>query len=251
MKTIARALLRWIVRHYPKPQLEIGQGMLTDLEELQGWEALEWALGGIQFYLELKGASMFKNIIGISSVVILAILASWLYTQHHLELSIGVLVLGVIVTALSQPKSAFLGALTLALVLPVTHLTQAYVFSSNMVYALSALNDMKTNHIQINLASSTFQWMPKDTGIIKIDSINSEPQFQLTGVIDTAKPNVSLNVNLQQLWDIQPNNWDDVSTLFQFQPLKLILFGLPITFLIAGLTVFLRSRFTKSPPLAM
>jgi hypothetical protein len=83
MKTIARALLRWIVNYYPKPQLEIGRGMLTELEELYGWEALQWALGGIQFYLELKGASMFKNILSISSVVILAILASLLYAQHQ------------------------------------------------------------------------------------------------------------------------------------------------------------------------
>ncbi len=251
MKTIARALLRWIINYYPKPQLEIGRGMLRELEELHGFAALEWAFGGIQFYLELKGASMFKHILSISSVVILAVLASWLYANHHLEFSIGVLVLGVIVAALSQPKNAFWCALTLAFVLPVTHLTQAYAFSGNMVHEFTASTE--TSPILLNVSSNELKWKPAKLGTITIDSkdTGSTPQYQVTGVLDSVKQNIALEVSPQQLWNIKPDNWDEASSLFENQPTKLALFGIPIAFLLTGLILLLRSRFTKSPRRAM
>jgi hypothetical protein len=239
MKTIARALLRWIINYYPKPQLEIGRGMLTELEELYGWKALQWALGGIQFYLELKGVSMFKSILGISSVVILAMLASWLYAQQHLELSIGVLVVGVIVAALVQPKSAFWCSLSFAIILPVTHLTQAYVFSSNMLHELTA-------NVEMVLTSDKTQLTPT---YITFDSINSTPNLQITGRLETEATNALKAAYVYG--NTTPNNWDEASSLFENQPVKLALFGLPIAFLLAGLTLLLRSRFRKSPPLAM
>ncbi len=247
MKAIARALLRWIVNYYPKPQLEIGRGMLTELEELHGWEALKWAFGGFEFYLELKGASMTKNILSISSVVILAILASWLYAQHQLYLSIGILVLGVIVAALSQPKSAFWCALTLAVILPVTHLTQAYVFSSNMFHELRA--NIMPNSVHMVLNSEEIHLTPT---YLTLSSINSTSKFQVTGAFNSGKQNIALEfLNPQQLWNIQPENLDKSLILFENQPVKLALFGLPTAFLLAALTLFLRSRFTKSSPLAM
>lgn len=246
MKTIARALLRWIVRHYPKSQLELGRGMLTELEELHGWEALEWALGGIQFYLELKGASMIKNILGISSVVILAILASWLYTNHQLYLSIGILVVGVIVAALSQPKHAFWCALIFAMMLPITHLTQAYSFSSGMFHELTA--HIAPDSIKMVLTSDQIQVTPT---YVTLNSINSTPNFQITGAFNSEKQNLALEFSPQQLWNIQPGNWNEVSSMFENQPVKLALFGFPIAFLLASLTLLLRSRFTKFPPLAM
>ncbi len=242
MKTIARALLRLIINYYPKPQLEIGRGMLTELEELHGWEALEWAFGGIQFYLELKGASMFKHILGISSVVILAILASWLYVNHQLELSIGVLVVGVIFAAFSQPKSAFWCALTLAFILPVTHLTQAYVFSSSMFHELTA--NIAPDSIKMILTSDQIQVTPT---YVTLNSINSTPNFQITGAFNSEKQNLALEFSPQQLWNIQPENWNEVSSMFENQPVKLALFGIPIAFLLTALTLFLRSRFIKSP----
>lgn len=246
MKTIARALLRWIIKFYPKPQLEIGRGMLTELEELHGWQALQWAFGGIQFYLELKGANMMKNILGISSVVILAILASWLYANHQLELSIGVLVSGVIVASLSQPKHAFWCALIFAMMLPITHLTQAYSFSSGMVHELTA--NIAPDSVKMILTSDQIQVTPT---YVTLNSINSTPNFQITGVFNSEKQNLALEFSPQQLWNIQPGNWNEISRLFENQPVKLALFGFPIAFLIAGLTVFLRSRVRKSSPLAM
>jgi hypothetical protein len=251
MKTLARALLRWTINYYPKPQLEIGRGMLTELEELHGWEALEWTFGGFEFYLELKGASMIKNILSISSVVILAVLASWLYANHQQYLSIGVLVVGVIVAALSQPKSAFWFALIFAMMLPVTHLTQAYMFSSNVVHEFTASTE--PSPILLNVSSNELKWKPANLDTITIDSIDtgSTPQYQVTAVLDSAKQNIALEVSPQQLWNIKPDNWNEASSLFKNQPVKLAIFGLPIAFLLAGLTLLLRSRFTKSPPLAM
>jgi hypothetical protein len=249
MKIIARALLRLIINYYPKSQLEIGRGMLTELEELHGWEALKWAFGGFEFYLELKGVSMFKSILGISSVVILAILASWLYAQHHLELSIGVLVLGVIVAALSQPKSAFWCALTLALVLPVTHLTQAYLFSSSVIHGLQAnsfphntyLAFVKDIEIQIKPES---QWTTEISNVLMTVSNDSKPQYEIAAVMEP--PRLGLfDKNLVS------ENWDESSRLFENQPVKLALFGFPIAFLLTALILFLRSRFTKSLPLAI
>jgi hypothetical protein len=249
MKTLARILLRWIINYYPKPQLEIGRGMLTEVEELHGWEALQWAFGGIQFYLKLKGANMIKNILGISSVVILAILASWLYAQHQLYLSIGVLVLGVIIAALSQPKSAFWFALIFAMMLPITHLTQAYIFSSSVIHGLQAnslpsntyLAFVKDTEIQIKPES---QWTTEISNVLTTISNDSKPQYEIAAVMEP--PRLGLfDKNLVS------ENWDEASRMFENQPVKLALFGLPIAFLLTGLTLLLRSRFTKSPPLAM
>ena len=47
MKNLARAILRWAVTAFPPQQREYGQAMLAELEELRGWAALEWALGGM------------------------------------------------------------------------------------------------------------------------------------------------------------------------------------------------------------
>ncbi len=244
MKTIARALLRWIINFYPKPQLEIGRGMLRELEEMHDWQALEWAFGGIQFYLELKGASMFKHILGISSVVILAILASWLYAQHHLELSIAVLAIGVVVAALSQPKSAFWFALVLAATLPVTHLTRAYTFSSNMLHELTAYIAAPGS---ITLVMTPDQTHEKPSYIM-VDS-NSTANFQITGSMTTEATNaLKATYNTE---NTTPINWNEFSSLFENQPVKLALFGIPLAFLLAALTLLLRSRLTKSPPLAM
>ena len=249
MKAIARALLRWIINYYPKPQLEIGRGMLTELEELHGWKAMEWAFGGIQFYLELKGASMIKNILGISSVVILAILASWLYAQHHLELSIGVLVLGVIVAVLAQPKQAFWCALIFAITLPVTHLTQAYVFSSSLIHGLQANHLAPTTYLafvkdtKIQMAPYD-QWTTNISGVLTTVSEYSKPQYEIEAVLEASRVGLIDKNTVSE-------NWDEDARLFENQPVKLALFGLPIAFLLAALTLFLRSRFTKSPPLAM
>jgi hypothetical protein len=249
MKALARALLRWIINYYPKPQLEIGRGMLTELEELHGWQALEWALGGIQFYLELKGARMFKHILGISSVVILAILASWLYAQHHLELSIGVLVLGVIVAALSQPKQAFWFALIFAMMLPITHLTQAYMFSSSIIHVVQATSLSPKTYLAFVQDTEIpitpyVQWKTNISGVLTTVSEYSKPPYEISAVMEA--PRLGLfDKNLVS------ENWDEESRLFENQPVKLALFGFPIAFLVTALTLFLRSRFTKSPPLAM
>ena len=40
MKKLARFILENTVSHFPKTHLEFGQGMLAELEELDGWEAL-------------------------------------------------------------------------------------------------------------------------------------------------------------------------------------------------------------------
>jgi hypothetical protein len=245
MKTVARALLRWIVNYYPKPQLEIGRGMLTELEELHGWQALEWAFGGIQFYLELKGASMIKDTLGISSVMILAILASWLYANHQLEFSIGVLVVGVIVAALSQPKQAFWFALIFAMMLPVTHLTQAYMFSSNMFHELTAYIAAPGSITWVTTSDRTQE---KPSSYIMVDA-NSTVNLQITGSMTTEATN-ALKATYNT-GNTTPNNWNEFSSLFENQPVKLAMFGFPIAFLLTGLTLLLRSRFTKSSPLAM
>jgi hypothetical protein len=244
MKTLARALLRWTINYYPKSQLEIGRGMLTELEELHGWEALEWTFGGFEFYLELKGASMIKNILSISSVVILAVLASWLYANHQQYLSIGVLVVGVIVAALVQPKSAFWCSLSFAIILPVTHLTQAYVFSSNMLHELTS-NIAAPGSITLVMTPDQTHEKPS---YIMVDS-NSTANFQITGTLVTEANNM-LKATYNP-GNTMPNNWNEFSSLFENQPVKLALFGIPSAFLLAGLTLLLRSRFTKSPPLAM
>jgi hypothetical protein len=233
MKTIARALLRWIINYFPNPQLEIGRGMLTELEELHDWEALEWAFGGIQFYLELKGVSMIKNILGISSVVILTSLASWLYAQHRLELSIGVLVFGLIIAALSQPKQAFWFALIFAMTLPITHLTQAYVFSSKMFHELTS--NIALDSIKLVLTSGKIQE--------SITVINSTPEA------NNGRKATYVYGNLYE--NTMPDNLDKAFRLFENQPVKLAMFGFPIAFLLTGLTLFLRPRFTKSPPVAI
>ncbi len=256
MKTIARALLRWIIGFYPKPQLEIGRGMLTELEELHSLAALEWALGGIQFYLELKGASMFKRILGISSVVILATLASWLYAQHHLELSIGALVFGVVVAALTQPKSAFWCALIFATIMPITHLSQAYMFSSNLFHELTTYIAAPGSITWVTTTDRTREkpaYVTVDANstvdLLITGSLTTEATNPLTGSLTTEATNpLKATYNTG---NTTPDNWNEFSRLFENQPVKLALFGLPIAFLLAALTLLLRSRFTKSPPLAM
>jgi hypothetical protein len=244
MKTITRALLRWIINYYPKPQLEIGRGMLRELEEMHGFAALQWAFGGIQFYLELKGAIMFKHILGISSVLILAILASWLYANHHLELSIGMLVLGVIITALVQPKSAFWCAFIFAAIMPITHLSQAYMFSRNMFHELTAYIVAPGSITWITTSDRT----QEKPSYIMVDA-NSTVNLQITGSMTTEATN-ALKATYNT-GNTTPNNWNESSSLFENQPVKLALFGIPIALLLAALTLLLRSRFTKSPPLAV
>jgi hypothetical protein len=164
-------------------------------------------------------------------------------------LSIGVLVLGVIVAALVQPKQALWFALMFAMMLPITHLTQAYTFSSSVIHGLQAnsfphntyLAFVKDTEIQIKPES---QWTTEISNVLTTVSEYSKPPFEIAAVMEPPKIGL-FDKNLVS------GNWDEDSRLFENQPVKLAIFGFPIAFLLTTLTLLLRSRFTKSPPLAV
>jgi hypothetical protein len=60
MKKLAREILRTIVNDLPIQQREYGQAMLAELEEINDWTALAWAIGGIQLWLHTQQGAIMK-----------------------------------------------------------------------------------------------------------------------------------------------------------------------------------------------
>ena len=60
MKKLARAMLQTVIQHLPENRREYAKAMLSELEETNGWTALEWASGGIQLWLHAQRGEIMK-----------------------------------------------------------------------------------------------------------------------------------------------------------------------------------------------
>ena len=60
MKSLARVILRATIDDLPISQREYGLAMLAELEEMNDWTALAWAIGGIQLWLRTQQGAIMK-----------------------------------------------------------------------------------------------------------------------------------------------------------------------------------------------
>jgi hypothetical protein len=138
MKKIARAILQAIVNDLPVPQREYGRAMLAELEQTDGLQALEWASGGIQLWMETRGKDNMKDTAFWVGLVAIGILAGGLYVTKGLIWAVPVVAVGVIAFAAFRPRDAIPVALLLGLSLPIADLLQVWIMVRSIV---SQFND--------------------------------------------------------------------------------------------------------------
>ena len=127
MKNFARAILRGIINDLPNQQREYGQAMLAELEETDGLQALVWASGGIQLWIQTRGGAIMKNAAFWFGLVAIGILAGGLYVTKGLIWAVPVVVIGVIAFAAFRPRDAMPVALLLGLSLPIADLLRVWM----------------------------------------------------------------------------------------------------------------------------
>ncbi len=137
MKRIARAILRAIVNDLPIHQREYGQAMLAELEETNGLQALEWASGGIQLWLQTRGGDIMKNAAFWFGLVAIGILAGGLYVTKGLIWAVPVAAIGVIAFSAFRPRDALPVALLLGLSLPIAELLQVWLMARTFMVVTS------------------------------------------------------------------------------------------------------------------
>jgi hypothetical protein len=138
MKKLARGILRAIINDLPIQQREYGQAMLVELEETDGLQALVWASGGIQLWLQTRGGEIMKNAAFWFGLVAIGILAGGLYVTKGLIWAVPVVAVGVIAFAAFRPRDAIPVALLLGLSLPIADLLQVWIMVRSIV---SQFND--------------------------------------------------------------------------------------------------------------
>jgi hypothetical protein len=138
MKKLARGILRAIINDLPIQQREYGQAMLVELEETDGLQALVWASGGIQLWLQTRGGEIMKNAAFWFGLVAIGILAGGLYVTKGLIWAVPVVAVGVIAFAAFRPRDAIPVALLLGLSLPIADLLQVWIIVRSIV---SQFND--------------------------------------------------------------------------------------------------------------
>jgi hypothetical protein len=129
MKKLARAILQIIINDLPIQQREYGQAMLAELEETNGLQALVWASGGIQLWMQTRGGEIMKNAAFWFGLVAIGILAGGLYVTRGLYWAIPVVVIGVIAFTAFRPRDAVPVALLLGLSLPIAVLLQVWLMA--------------------------------------------------------------------------------------------------------------------------
>jgi hypothetical protein len=138
MKKLARAILKSIINDLPIQQREYGQAMLAELEETNGLQALEWASGGIQLWMQTRGGEIIKNAAFWVGLVAIGILAGGLYVTKGLIWAVPVVAIGVIAFTAFRPRDAVPIALLLGLSLPIADLLQVWFMVRSIV---SEFND--------------------------------------------------------------------------------------------------------------
>jgi hypothetical protein len=133
MKRIARAILRAIINDLPIQQREYGQAMLAELEETNRWQALVWASGGIQLWVQTRGGEIMKNAAFWFGLVAIGILAGGLYVTKGLYWAVPVAVIGVIAFAALRPRDSLPVALLLGLSLPIADLLKFWIAVRDLV----------------------------------------------------------------------------------------------------------------------
>lgn len=133
MKKLARAILRGIVNDLPIHKREYGQAMLAELEETEGLQALSWASGGIQLWVQTRGGEIMKNAAFWFGLVAIGILAGGLYVTKGLIWAVPVVAVGVIAFAAFRPRDAVPVALLLGLSLPIADLLKVWIMVHSIV----------------------------------------------------------------------------------------------------------------------
>jgi hypothetical protein len=132
---IARAILQAIVNDLPVPQREYGRAMLAELEETKGLQALVWASGGIQLWIETRGKEIMKNAVFWIGLVAIGLLAGGLYVARGFGLiwAAPVVAIGVIAFSVFRPRDAIPVALLLGISLPVAELLRVWVTLQDLI----------------------------------------------------------------------------------------------------------------------
>lgn len=237
MKKLARVILKNAVSHFPKTQLELGQGMLAELEEMQGIEALVWAFGGLEMLVKLHGGTIMKNVfvaIGMMSVIAIS---SWIYVSGHFIISAILLGVSLIVFVAIQPKNAIWFALTMATILPVTYLAQTYMLVRNDL----TLIESEINKIKEQKENDVF-WITIDnkdlTNIQTGNLIGVKLKTDNKTKLGIATPDNSTET-LMEMTNKTLRRFDR-NTL-----VRLTLFGIPIALGLMLVTLFTRQRFQR------
>ena len=215
MKRIARAILRAIVNDLPIHQREYGQAMLAELEETNGLQALEWASGGIQLWLQTRGGDIMKNAAFWFGLVAIGILAGGLYVTKGLIWAVPVAAIGVIAFSAFRPRDALPVALLLGLSLPIADLLQIWFMVRSIV---SGFNNPG---VSINIQNGEAQGYPS---LINLQLGDAQVSAETFGFV----------YNFPRMLEFTPNVMNGLPLLT-----ITVLLG---AIVIAGISAFIRSR---------
>ena len=215
MKRIARAILRAIVNDLPIHQREYGQAMLAELEEMGGLQALEWASGGIQLWLQTRGGDIMKNAAFWFGLVAIGILAGGFYVTKGLICAVPVAAIGVIAFSAFRPRDALPVALLLGLSLPIADLLQIWFMVRSIV---SGFNNPG---VSINIQNGEAQGYPS---LINLQLGDAQVSAETFGFV----------YNFPRMLEFTPNVMNGLPLLT-----ITVLLG---AIVIAGISAFIRSR---------
>lgn len=237
MKKLARIILENTVSHFPKTHLEIGRGMLAELEEMQGIEALIWALGGLEMLIKLHGGTIMKNILVAIGMLSIIAISSYIYISGQFVASVILLGLSVIALVAIQPKNAIWFALTMAVILPVTHLAQTYTLVRNDLFLIeSEIGKVSAGNIWINIDHKN----PMD---VKIEGEFAGVKSQTAE--KTMYGIVSTEISTSKLTEMTRKSFQRVD---KNVPIQLALYGILIALGLMLVTLFTRQHFSRSTP---
>jgi hypothetical protein len=214
MKKLAQAILRVLINDLPNQQREYGQAMLVELEETNGLQALVWASGGIQLWMQTRGGEIMKNAAFWFGLVAIGILAGGLYVTKGLIWAVPVVAIGVIAFAAFRPRDAMPVALLLGSSLPVADLLRVW-FMLRSVIQPNSLSQFSGDFTLVN-PEPTMVLVPASSGSLKMEFLN-----------------VNMPDVIRQLAVLS----DSLSYLPQLTTAVLI-----SAIVIAGISVFIRSR---------
>ena len=214
MKRMARAILQAIVNDLPIQQCEYGQAMLAELEETDGLQALVWASGGIQLWIQTRGGAIMKNAAFWFGLITIGVLAGGLYVTKGLIWAVPVVVIGVIAFAAFRPRDAFPVALLLGLSLPIADLLRIWSMLRSVIQPKS-LSEF-TGRLTFGNPEPSMVLVPANSGSLRMEFLNVP---NIVGQLETLNNSVS---NLPQIT-------------------VAVLLG---AIVVAGISAFIRSRVT-------
>jgi hypothetical protein len=221
MKKLARAILQIIINDLPIQQREYGQAMLAELEETNGLQALVWASGGIQLWMQTRGGEIMKNATFWFGLIAVGILAGGLYVTRGLYWAIPVVVIGVITFAAFRPRDAMPVALLLGLSLPIADLLRVWFMLRSVIQpnSLSAISE----ELKLSAFSGEVTFVNPNPSMVLVPASPGSLKFEFLNVPDISRQLAVLN--------------NSVSNLPQIT--IAILLG---AIVIAGISAFIRSR---------